>query len=295
MKSANTKENVIKENVDSSTIEETEEGHIYSEPLKLEQLLAKGFVKKDLECLKEGGLRTVECVAYAPLRTLTAIKGISDIKAEKLKKASKELINCGFCNAVAYLDARENLIKFTTGSKKLDTLLKGGVETGGITELFGEFRTGKSQLCHTLAITCQLPIAQSGGEGKCVWIDTEGTFRPERIVAIAKRYGLHPTDCLNNIAYAKAYNCDHQSELLVDACAMMANSRFALLIVDSVTNLYRSEYTGRSELPNRQSHLCKFLRALQRIADIYGVAVIVTNQVVAKVDNIGMFGGQEKI
>ncbi|EAA15553.1 DNA repair protein RAD51 [Plasmodium yoelii 17X] len=294
MKSANAKEDTISQTCDNSTTEDVDE-HLYTGPLKIEQLLAKGFVKRDLELLKEGGLQTVECVAYAPMRTLCSIKGISEQKAEKLKKACKELCNSGFCNAIDYHDARQNLIKFTTGSKQLDALLKGGIETGGITELFGEFRTGKSQLCHTLAITCQLPIEQSGGEGKCLWIDTEGTFRPERIVAIAKRYGLHPTDCLNNIAYAKAYNCDHQTELLIDASAMMADTRFALLIVDSATALYRSEYTGRGELANRQSHLCRFLRGLQRIADIYGVAVIITNQVVAKVDAMSMFGGHEKI
>lgn len=88
----------------------------------------------------------------------------------------------------------------------------GGIETGSITEMFGEFRTGKTQLCHTLAVTCQvvsrlssiemrykrfsltrsllffqLPIDQGGGEGKAMYIDTEGTFRPERLLAVAER------------------------------------------------------------------------------------------------------------
>ncbi|PHJ21612.1 dna repair protein rad51 [Cystoisospora suis] len=270
---------------------------VQSGPLKLEHLLAKGFTKKDLEILKDAGYQTVECVAFAPPKNLVAVKGLSEQKVEKLKKASKELCNLGFCSAQEYLEARENLIRFTTGSVQLDTLLKGGIETGNLTELFGEFRTGKTQLCHTLAVTCQLPIEQAGGEGKCLWIDTEGTFRPERIVAIAKRFGLNASDCLDNVAYARAYNCDHQMELLMEASAMMAESRFALLIVDSATALYRSEYTGRGELASRQTHLCRFLRCLQRIADTYGVAVVVSNQVVAKVDNMGggMFSGNEKL
>ncbi|CDJ49680.1 DNA repair protein, putative [Eimeria brunetti] len=232
---------------------------IQTGPLKLEHLLAKGLTKKDLELLKEGGLHTVECVAFAPLKTLLSIKGISEQKAAKLKQAS-------------------------------------GIETGNLTELFGEFRTGKTQLCHTLAVSCQLPVEQSGGEGKCLWIDTEGTFRPERIVSIAKRFGLDPGDCLDNIAYARAYNCDHQLELLTQAGAMMAESRFALLIVDSATALYRSEFAGRGELASRQMHLCRFLRCLQRIADTYGVAVVVSNQVVAKVDNgPSLFNSNEKL
>ena len=99
------------------------------------------------------------------------------------------------------------------------------METGAITEIFGEFRTGKTQLCHTLAVTCQLPGSMGGGEGKCLYIDTEGTFRPERLLAIAERYGLNGSDVLDNVAYARAYNSDHQTQLLLQASAMMTETR----------------------------------------------------------------------
>ena len=133
----------------------------------------------------------------------------------------------------------------------MDKLLQGGIETGSITELFGEFRTGKSQLCHTLAVTCQLPVDMGGGEGKCLYIDTEGkkayqvinmkcvsisifftisgTFRPERLLAVAERYQLAGNDVLDNVAYARAYNTDHQSQLLMQAAAMMSESRYSLV------------------------------------------------------------------
>lgn len=265
-------------------------------PLKLVNLLAKGITQKEIDLLREGGIQTVECLAYAPNKIILSIKGISEAKCEKLKKAAKELVAMGFCSANEFFEARENLIRFTTGSPQLDALLRGGVETGNITELFGEFRTGKTQLSHTLAVTCQLPVEQRGGEGKCLWIDSEGTFRPERIVQIANRFQLNPSDVLDNIAYARAYNTDHQLELLTEASAMMAESRFALLLVDSATALYRSEFSGRGELAARQTHLCRFLRGLQRVADTYGVAVLVTNQVVAKVDAMpGMMGGNDKL
>lgn len=111
----------------------------------------------------------------------------------------------------------------------LSTLLSntciGGIETGAITELFGEFRTGKSQLCHTLSVTCQLPVGMGGGEGKCLYIDTEGTFRPARLLAVAERYGLNGEEVLDNVAYARAYNADHQNSLLTSASALMAESR----------------------------------------------------------------------
>ena len=182
-------------------------------------------------------------------------------------------------------------IHFPPPSPSLSALHPGGIETGSITELFGEFRTGKTQLCHTLCVTCQLPIEQGGGEGKALYIDTEGTFRPARLTQIAERYGLDPNDVLDNVAYARAFNSDHQSTLLNQASALMSESRYALLIVDSATALYRTDYSGRGELSARQMHMAKFLRSIQRLADEYGVAVVITNQVVAQVDGAASFAG----
>ena len=106
-----------------------------------------------------------------------------------------------------------------------------------------------------------------GGEGKALYIDTEGTFRPERLFAIAERYGLSGSDVLDNVAYARCYNSDHQTQLLLQASAMMTETRYALIIVDSSTSLYRTDYSGRGELSERQMHMAKFLRILHRIAD----------------------------
>ena len=252
----------------------------------------------------------------------------------------------GFTTATQYYAQRADMLHLTTGSKEIDTLLGGGLETGSLTEVFGEFRTGKTQLCHTLAVTCQLPIEQGGGEGKCLFIDTEGTFRPDRCVQIAERFGLDGQAVLDNIAYARAYNSDHQNQLLVQASQMMSEARYSLLIVDSAMALYRTDYSGRGELSARQSvschlrlacvlpltfavslspsplpsighhhlhahasfcrclylpslyfcrmHLGKFLRALLRMADEYGVAVLITNQVVAQVDGAAMFAADPK-
>jgi DNA repair protein RAD51 len=139
-----------------------------------------------------------------------------------------------------------------------------------------------------------LPFDQGGGEGKALFIDTEGTFRPERLLAVAERYGLSGEDVLDNVAYARAYNSDHQNRLLDQASAMMAESRFALLIVDSATALYRTDYSGRGELAERQMKLAQFLRKLMRLADEFGVAVVITNQVVAQVDGASMFADPKK-
>ncbi|EAT42393.1 AAEL006080-PA [Aedes aegypti] len=258
-------------------------------PLLIGKLEGNGITSGDLKKLAEAGFHTVEAVAFAPIKHLVAIKGISEAKAEKILLEATKLVPMGFTTATEYHQKRSEIIQLTTGSKELDKLLGGGIETGSITELFGEFRTGKTQICHTLAVTCQLPVSQNGGEGKCLYIDTEGTFRPERLLAVAERYKLVGTDVLDNVVYARAFNSDHQMKLLVQASAMMVESRYALLIVDSATALFRTDYSGRGELNARQVQLGKFLRMLLRLADEFGVAVVITNQVVAQVDAAAMF------
>merc|ERR1719421_111289 len=118
-------------------------------------------------------------------------------------------------SAAEMLQMRKNMVTLTTGSNALDGLLGGGIETGQITEIFGEFRCGKTQLCHTLCVVCQLPVDSGGAESKALYIDTEGTFRPERLVQIANRFGLNGEDVLENVTYARAYNAEHQEKLLV--------------------------------------------------------------------------------
>lgn len=263
-------------------------------PSPIETLLGNGISNNDIKKLQDAGFYTVESIAYTPKRKLITVKGISEQKADKLISEASKIVPLGFTTATEFHKRRAELITLTTGSKQLDTLLGGGIETGAITEVFGEFRTGKSQLCHTLAITAQLPVDMGGGEGKCLYIDTEGTFRPVRLVSIARRFGLDENEALDNVAYARAYNADHQMQLLKQAAQMMSQSRFSLLIVDSVMALYRTDYSGRAELSARQMHVAKFMRALQRLADEFGIAVLITNQVVAQVDSSAIFNPDPK-
>lgn len=138
-----------------------------------------------------------------------------------------------FTSARTFHQMRSEVVMLTTGSKELDKLLGGGIETGSITEIFGEFRCGKTQICHTLAVTCQLPISQNGGEGKALYIDTEGTFRPERLSAIAQRYNMEEADVLDNVACARAHNTDQQTKLVQMAAGMMFESRCVKKILPS--------------------------------------------------------------
>mmetsp|Transcript_8777 Transcript_8777/g.28005 ORF Transcript_8777/g.28005 Transcript_8777/m.28005 type:complete len:336 (-) Transcript_8777:847-1854(-) len=275
--------------VDEQFEEEGEAG-----PVPVMALEQHGISASDVKKLSDAGYYTVDAVVYQTKRTLAEVKGLSDAKIEKILAAAGALVPMGFTSAGEIARQRESIIQLSTGCAEFDQLLQGGIETGSITELFGEFRTGKSQLCHQLCVTCQLPLADGGGEGKALYIDTEGTFRPERLVSIAERYGLNPDDVLENVAYARAYNSDHQMTLLQQAAAMMTESRFALLVVDSATALYRTDYSGRGELSARQMHLGRFLRGLLRLADEFGCAVVITNQVVAQVDGAAMFAADPK-
>ncbi|CAB3985886.1 DNA repair RAD51 homolog 1 [Paramuricea clavata] len=274
--------------------EEDVEEDGYGAPLVVKKLEQYGISASDIKKLEDAGLHTIEAVAYSSKRHLTRIKGISDAKADKIQQEAYKLIPMGFTTATEFHAKRSELITITTGSKELDKLLQGGIETGSITEIFGEFRTGKTQLCHTLAVTCQLPIDIGGGEGKAIYIDTENTFRPERLLAVADRYGLDGQQVMDNVAYAKAYNTEHQSQLLLNTSAMLSESRYSLVIVDSATALYRTDYSGRGELADRQMHLGRFLRTLLRLADEFGVAVVITNQVVAQVDGASVFQSDPK-
>jgi RecA/RadA recombinase len=142
-----------------------------------------------------------------------------------LKELVKGLVPMEFKTAADALLDRKAIVNLTTGSVEIDKLLEGGIETGSITEVFGEFRTGKTQLCHTLCVTCQMSIDQGGAEGKAMYIDTEGSFRPERLKLIAERFGLDPVATLENVAYARAHNSEHQMELLKVAAAIMSQGK----------------------------------------------------------------------
>eukprot|EP00927_Polykrikos_kofoidii_P064969 TRINITY_DN60769_c0_g1_i1.p1 TRINITY_DN60769_c0_g1~~TRINITY_DN60769_c0_g1_i1.p1 ORF type:complete len:380 (+),score=68.01 TRINITY_DN60769_c0_g1_i1:76-1215(+) len=249
--------------------------------------------KADLNGLVEQGIHCVETIAFMPLRKLLEVKGIGEQKAKRIYDAARQLVPMRMVSAAEMLQMRKNMVQLTTGSSTLDSLLEGGVETGQITEIFGEFRCGKTQICHTLCVTCQLGIDQGGAESKALYIDTEGTFRPERLVSIAERYNLNAEDVLENVTYARAYNAEHQEKLLAEASAVFCDSRYALLVVDSATGLFRTDYTGRSELADRQQALNRFLRKVQRIADEHGVAVVITNQVMSTPESGPSFMGPQ--
>ncbi|MEM4699842.1 MAG: DNA repair and recombination protein RadA [Candidatus Nezhaarchaeales archaeon] len=236
------------------------------------------------EKLIEAGFRSFEAIAVASPQELAAVTGLSIAIAQRIIAAAREALDIGFKTADEIYERRLKVAKLTTGSNNLDKLLGGGVETQTITEFYGEFGTGKTQICHQLCVNVQLPRERGGLEGRALYIDSEGTFRPERIIAMAKALGLSPQEALKNIIVARAFNTDHQMLLVEKAKEIIPEQRIKLLVVDSVTGHFRAEFPGREALAARQQKLNRHLHELSRIADAYELCVVVTNQVMARPD-----------
>lgn len=235
--------------------------------------------------LSEGGFKTPEAVAVATPKELAKAADIGESTATRIIEAAREQLNIGFISAQEFLNQRRKLSQITTGTKNLDQLLGGGVEAKGITEFFGEFRTGKTQICHQLSVTVQLPEELGGLGGVAVYIDTEGTFRPERLIPISERFTLEPKEVLKNIVFARAYNSDHQLYLSQNIGELIEKGKnVKLIIVDSIIGYFRAEYIGRGMLAERQQKLNKHLHTLLRLAELYNLAVVISNQVMAKPD-----------
>lgn len=277
------------------TTQETCAGTPSAALCEIDRLAELGVAAADISKLKAAGIFTVPGIHMQCKKDLINIKGLSEAKVDKIIDAARKMTDTGFVNGVTYLSqTRKKVLKITTGSTALDQLLGGGLESMSITEAFGEFRTGKTQIAHTLCVTCQLPMAMGGGNGKAIYVDTEATFRPERIKPIAERFGLEADAVLENILVARAYTHEHQSHLLSLVAAKMAEEQYSLLVVDSITALFRVDFSGRGELAERQQKLGKMMSQLIKIAEEFNVAVYITNQVVADPGGACMFVADPK-
>ncbi|MGI0024870.1 MAG: DNA repair and recombination protein RadA, partial [Nitrososphaera sp.] len=240
--------------------------------------------------LREAGFRSIrDLLVRGPVDVSEATGMEMDESADICNKARVALQDLGiidrsFITATSMLNKRRDRI--TTGSKNFDDLLGGGVETKAVTEVYGEFGTGKTQLCHTLCVMVQQEQDAGGLDSRAVYIDTENTFRPERIESIARARGLDSRKSLENIIVAKAYNSAHQELIIEETGPVIEQNRVRLVIVDSAVAHYRAEFLGRATLSERQQRLNKFMHMLVRMGEAYDVAVVVTNQIQSSPDTL---------
>lgn len=233
--------------------------------------------------LESAGIFDLMSLAVMSPATLSDTAGVSSAVARKAIQAARDLLDLGFSDGVEFAKKRANVNYITTGSKNLDELLGGrGVESKSITEAYGAFGSGKTQIGLSLAVNVQLPLDKGGAEGKCVFIDTEGTFRPERVKQFAEGINANPEKVLKNILVARAFNSDHQMLLLEKVGEMIKSGEpIRLMIIDSLTAHFRAEYSGRGQLADRQQKLNRYMHDLMKLAETHNLAVYVTNQVMA--------------
>ena len=233
--------------------------------------------------LESAGIYDLMSVAVMTPSDLSGTSGVSTAIARKAIQAARKMLDLGFVDGTEYAKKRESIHNITTGSKNFDSLLGGrGIESRAITEAFGAYGSGKTQLGLTLAVNVQFPLDKGGTNGKCVFIDTEGTFRPSRIKQIAEKLNANPEKVLKNIFVARAFNSDHQILLLDKISEMIKQGEpIKLLIVDSLTAHFRAEFAGRGQLADRQQRLNRYIHHLMKLAETYNLAVYVTNQVMA--------------
>ncbi len=236
--------------------------------------------------LEDAGYGSKEAIALATRSQLTDISGIAEKTASLLIREARARFDLGLKKATTYEEAAKTRVKLTSSSKAFDDLLGGGFETGSITELAGENGCGKTQIAHQLAINCVKYL-----DLDVIWIDTEGTFRFNRIVQIAKASEIDPEKVLARITVGRAYNSEHQMALTEEALTMVPN--VGLIIVDSLMSHFRSEFAGRATLAERQQLIGKHLSFISKQAEILNCVGIVTNQVAAKPDAM-FFGDPNK-
>ncbi len=258
----------------------------------LEPGILKGVASTTVNKLLKAGFTTVQAVAMTPAREIADLAGMGSDTAVKVCRLARMHVDPGFVPALEVLEMRQHMVKCTTGSSELDRILGGGIETGAITELIGEFGSGKTQICFTLAVTAQQPVEEGGYAGNVCVIDTEGTFMPERIMQIAEERGLDYTKVLEGILIARAYNSEHQIILINSLPELVEKSGIKLIIMDSMIGHFRGEYIGRATLAERQQKLGSCLSKLLRVAEAFNVAVVLTNQVLSTPDT--MYGDPNK-
>jgi DNA repair protein RadA len=238
------------------------------------------------EKLQAAGYDGLVSIAVASPGQLVEASGVTENVARKIIQAARDSLDMGFESGDELLRKREQLLRIHTGSKELDKLFGGGIESHGITECYGQYGAGKSALAHQLAVNVGLPKEKGGIEGMAVWLDTESTFRPERVKQIAEAQGLDPEAILKNIKVARCFNSDHQmllAEKVVDLITK-DNLPIKLVVVDSLMGHFRSDFVGRGQLADRQQKLNKHIHVLLKLATTYGLVVYVTNQVMSRPD-----------
>ncbi|MHA1377335.1 MAG: DNA repair and recombination protein RadA [Candidatus Helarchaeota archaeon] len=234
------------------------------------------------EKLSEAGYSSLESLAVASPNEVSSLTSIGEATMGKIIQAARDKLEIGFESAAELLERRKLMERFTTGSEQIDIMFGGGVETRALVEVYGEFRTGKTQIAHQLCVTVQLPKEKGGLEGTAIYIDAEGTFRPERLLEIVEKFPvLDPKTVLEHVMFTRSFNSDHLQLIIDKLPGLIQEHNVKLVVVDSIISHFRAEYIGRGTLSDRQQKLNRLLHKLLRLSEAYNLTVYITNQVMA--------------
>jgi len=242
--------------------------------------------------LIEAGIKSLKELLIRGPHDVAEITGMTMEKSNELcnkariKLEEVNIIQKTFIPATELYNKRKNIERISTGSKNFDELLGGGIEVTALTEIYGEFGSGKTQICHTSSVMVQQKRSEGGLEGGVIYIDTENTFRPERIVSISKSRNIDYIKVLENIIVAKAFNSAHQELIIQEIGNIIESKNIKLLVLDSAISHYRAEYLGRGTLSERQQKINKLMHMLIRICETYKIAIILTNQIQSAPDSV---------
>lgn len=241
----------------------------------------KGIGPIILKKLINAGIKSIKELIMIPPKELAELTGLSETVAYRISANARLLWDRSFITAKRIKEFEMKRNKITTGIRALDSILNGGFELGSIVELAGEYGSGKTQLCHQLSVTVQLPVDKGGLMGGALYIDTEGTFSAYRIENISERFRLNPDDVLERIIVARAFNTEHQIQIVRSSVNKIEEANIKLIIIDSIINHFRTEYPGRESLASRQQKLYRHISDLHRIAETYDILVVFTNHVIS--------------
>jgi DNA repair protein RadA len=292
------KENTVMNNNTETSLTTVSEQSQINDLTNLEIQDIEGIGPTTAKKLREAGIFSVMDLAVAAVEDLAVdINASKDSAASFIMAAQKllresDVLEKEFITADTALKKRRSLLRCSTGSSMLDDLFLGGIETQAVTELYGEFGSGKSQICHTMCITAGQPVESGGLNSGVIYIDTEGTFRPERLEQISSSRNIDPVRALQNVAVCKVYNSAHLELIVKNLGKYIDDYKAKLVVVDSIISLHRAEFSGRGTLADRQQRLNSIMHKLLRISEIYNIAIIVTNQVQSAPDTF--FGDPTK-
>ena len=274
----------IAEQVMEHMVEEVVEDKKVKKQITIEELPGVGAATA--EKLKLAGFDTMMAIAVASPAELVEVAGVGEAVARKIINTARSKLDMGFESGEDLMKRAERIERITTGSKELDRLLGGGIETGTITEAHGAYSSGKSQIGYQLCVNTQLPKEKGGLNAGVVFLDTESTFRVSRIKELAEAAGLDYLNVLKNIKVVRCFNSDHQTLVTEKISDLITKEKFPVrvIVVDSLMSHFRADFAGRGMLADRQQKLNKHIHVLQKLADMYNVAVYVTNQVMSKPD-----------